>query len=284
MTLDLPEPGTPLTPATRDEDGLLVTGMHDPRLLQEAAQLYREVFGYTDPAHGVNPRLLSALAANGGSVVGVLTQEGHVVAFAYGFPGVDDEGRWYHYSQAAVVAPHAQGHGLGRRLKREQARIALAHGARHMRWAYDPAVARNAHFNLDVLGARARWFHPDFYGPDTDRLVVEWDLTDATPTTAGVGHVDPPPPFVDPAARHWGVPVPGPAGSTYLPLPASFADLAREHASTAATVRARLHEAIPALVGAGLVAASCRRLDEATSVYRFDSVDRSDGSDLARDR
>jgi len=270
MVLDLPEPGAPLTPATRDDDGLLVTGMHDPRLLQEAAQLYRGVFGYTDPAHGVNPRLLSALAANGGSVVGVLTREGHVVAFAYGFPGVDDEGRRYHYSQAAVVAPRAQGHGLGRRLKREQARIALAHGARQMRWAYDPAVARNAHFNLDVLGARARWFHPDFYGPETDRLVVEWDLTEQTPLTAGVGHVDPPPPFVDPAERRWGAPLPGPGGTTHLPVPASFSDLALSAPATAAAVRRRLREAIPSLLAMGLVASSCRRLDDQTSVYRFE--------------
>lgn len=270
MTQDLPELGAPLVPATRDEDGLLVTGMHDPLLLQEAAQLYREVFGYTDPAHGVNPRLLSALAANGGSVVGVLTEAGHVVAFAYGFPGVDDEGHWYHYSQAAVVAPQAQGHGLGRRLKREQARIALAHGARHMRWAYDPALGRNAHFNLDVLGARARWFHPDFYGPDSDRLVVEWDLTDATPTTAGVGHTDPPPPVVQPSGRHWGMPLPGPGGSTYLPLPAEFADLASDDPAAAALVRARLHTVLPELFDAGLVAVSCRRVDEQTSVYRFE--------------
>lgn len=270
MTDGLPELGAPLVPATRDEDGLLVTGMHEPRLLQEAARLYREVFGYTDPAHGVNPRLLSALAANGGSVVGVLTEAGHVVAFGYGFPGVDDDGNWYHYSQAAVVAPHAQGHGLGRRLKREQARIALAHGARHMRWAYDPVLGRNAHFNLDVLGARGRWFHPDFYGPGTDRLVVEWDLTDTTPTTAGVGHVDPPPPAVDPAGRHWGVPRPGPAGSTYLPLPAEFTDLASDDPAAATVVRTRLREALPALLDAGLVATSCRRVDESTSVYRFD--------------
>ncbi len=270
MTQDLPELGAPLVPATRDEDGLLVTGMHDPLLLQEAAQLYREVFGYTDPAHGVNPRLLSALAANGGSVVGVLTEAGHVVAFAYGFPGVDDEGHWYHYSQAAVVAPQAQGHGLGRRLKREQARIALAHGARHMRWAYDPALGRNAHFNLDVLGARARWFHPDFYGPDSDRLVVEWDLTDATPTTAGVGHTDPPPPVVGPSGRHWGMPLPGPGGSTYLPLPAEFADLASDDPAAAALVRARLHTVLPELFDAGLVAVSCRRVDEQTSVYRLE--------------
>ncbi len=252
-----------------DDDGLLVTGMSDPVLLQEAAQLYREVFGYTDPAHGVNPRLLSALAANGGSVVGVLTPDGHVVAFAYGFPGVDRDGTAYHYSQAAVVHGSAQGRGLGRRLKREQARIALEHGARHMRWAYDPAIARNAHFNLDVLGARARWFHPDFYGPESDRLVVEWDLTDTTPTTAGVGHTDPPPPAVSAEGRHWGVPVRA-DGSVYLPLPARIGELAAADPAAAATVRARLHQALPALIDEGRAAVSCRRLDVATSVYRFE--------------
>lgn len=257
------------TASVPDDDGLLVTGMSDPVLLQEAAQLYREVFGYTDPAHGVNPRLLSALAANGGSVVGVLTPDGHVVAFAYGFPGVDRDGTAYHYSQAAVVHGSAQGRGLGRRLKREQARIALEHGARHMRWAYDPAIARNAHFNLDVLGARARWFHPDFYGPESDRLVVEWDVTDTTPTTAGVGHTDPPPPAVSAEGRHWGVPVRA-DGSVYLPLPARIGELAAADPVAAATVRARLREALPALIDEGRVAVSCRRLDVATSVYRFE--------------
>ena len=52
-----------------------------------------------------------------------------------------------------------------------------------MRWTYDPAQIRNAHFNLDVLGARGRWFAPDMYGPGTDRVVVEWDLTRDEPAT-----------------------------------------------------------------------------------------------------
>jgi predicted GNAT superfamily acetyltransferase len=251
-------------------DDLVVTGLSDPAHLQAAAQLYREVFGYTDPAHGVNPRLLSALAANGGSVVGVLTPDGQVAAFAYGFPGVDELGRTYHYSQAAVVAAQVQGRGLGRRLKREQARIALAHGARTMRWAYDPMIARNAHFNLDVLGARARWFHPDFYGPGTDRLVVEWDITDTTPVTAGLGHADAEPPIVDPEGRRWGVPQPADRDAWYLPVPARINELAARDPQAARIARERVHYALPELFGVGLVAVSCRRIDELTSVYRLE--------------
>lgn len=251
-------------------DDLVVTGLSDPAQLQAAAQLYREVFGYTDPAHGVNPRLLSALAANGGSVVGVLTPDGQVVAFAYGFPGVDQTGRPYHYSQAAVVAADVQGHGLGRRLKREQARIALAHGSHTMRWAFDPMIARNAHFNLDVLGARARWFHPDFYGPGSDRLVVEWDITDTTPITAGVDHRDDEPPMVDPDGRRWGVPQPADRDAWYLPVPARVNEIASHDPQAASVARDRVHHAMPELFAVGLVAVSCRRIDELTSVYRFE--------------
>ncbi|MGW6197921.1 hypothetical protein ACWF0M_17385 [Kribbella sp. NPDC055110] len=148
----------------------------------EASALYRAVFGYLDPAYGLNPRLLGALASNGGSVVGILDESDQLVAFAYGFCGTDRRG-FYHYSQSAVVAAGQQGRGLGRMLKHAQREVALSHGMSRMRWTYDPAQIRNAHFNLDVLGARGRWFAPDMYGPGTDRVVIEWDLTREHPTT-----------------------------------------------------------------------------------------------------
>jgi predicted GNAT superfamily acetyltransferase len=249
------------------QDGLVARTLTSPHHLQAAAELYRTVFGYQDPAHGVNPRLLAALAANGGSVVGVLTPDDRVVGFAYGFAGMDEHGAPYHYSQAAVVDASVQGQGIGRRLKREQAAIALAHGATTMRWSYDPAVARNAHFNLDVLGGRARWFHPDFYGPGTDRLVVEWALAGSD---AGAGHTDPPAPHVDAGPETWGVPLDAGDGSRWLPLPARIGTLDERNPALAGSVRGLLHAAVPALLDAGLVAASCRRIDAATSVYRFD--------------
>ncbi|MFC6162891.1 GNAT family N-acetyltransferase [Kribbella jiaozuonensis] len=146
----------------------------------EASELYRAVFGYLDPAYGLNPRLLGALASNGGSVVGILDESDKLVAFAYGFCGTDRRG-FYHYSQSAVVAADQQGHGLGRMLKHAQREVALSHGMSRMRWTYDPRQVRNAHFNLDVLGARGRWFAPDMYGPGTDRVIVEWDLTREQP-------------------------------------------------------------------------------------------------------
>jgi len=146
-----------------------------PDLQDQACALYRQVLGHGEPGMELNPRLLSALVRNGGSAVGLLDEE-RLVAFAYGVHARDERGE-YHYSQSAAVAPDHQGLGLGRVLKQAQADVVRAHGVRTMRWAYDPALGRNAHFNLDVLGARARWYVDDFYfRPGSDRVVVEWDL------------------------------------------------------------------------------------------------------------
>lgn len=162
-------------PESAGEDFRAVS-LTTPARYAEAAALYRGVFGYQDPEYGLNPRLLGALTSNGGSVVGVLDEQDRLVAFAYGFCGTDRRG-FYHYSQSAVVAADRQGQGLGRMLKYAQRDVALSHGMTRMRWTYDPFQVRNAHFNLDVLGARGRWYAPDMYGPGIDRLIVEWDLT-----------------------------------------------------------------------------------------------------------
>lgn len=246
-------------------DGVRSRALVDTAELEQAALLYREVFGYTDPSHGVNPRLLAALAANSGSVVGALTPDGTLVGFAYGFAAVDDAGVHYHYSQAAVVSASVQGRGVGRRLKQAQAEVARSRGASTMRWCFDPVLARNAYFNLDVLGARGRWFHPDFYGPRTDRLVVEWDLhrvgggTDVVPVPARL-----------PADGEWGVPVAvGSAGAVAVAVPARFADHAVADTAAAQRLRASLQQTIPALLSDGLAAVSCRRLDDRTSAYLF---------------
>ncbi|BAL88838.1 hypothetical protein AMIS_36180 [Actinoplanes missouriensis 431] len=151
-----------------------------------AARLYRSVFGYVEPEWGLSPRLLAALRENSGTAIGAFDEDGTLIGFCYGFTAVE-AGEIYHYSQAAVVAPGAQGGGIGRRLKQAQAAVARDTGARSMRWTFDPYALRNAHFNLMVLGATGIRFHPDFYDePDTDRIVVSWDLTGAPPARTGM--------------------------------------------------------------------------------------------------
>jgi predicted GNAT superfamily acetyltransferase len=235
--------------------------------LVQATRIYREVFGYNDPSYAVSPRLLSALLANGGSVVGARQPSGELVAFAYGFVGIDGE-QIYHYSQAAVVAMRYRNQGLGRALKRCQREVALGHGQSRMRWAYDPAMVGAGHFNLDVLGAVGRWYRRDFYGvPGTDRVIVDWDLMSAQ---AG-SDATPRPPLSRPDLER-------PAGwlrprvsndEVWLPLPVELPVAAARLSRSEIDLRRDIHRAVGELIDAGYAATSCIRLSPESAAYQF---------------
>lgn len=231
---------------------------------RQAAELYRSVFGYDHPAYGVNPRLLAGIAANGGSVVGALDAEDRLVGFAYGFLGTDGH-RTYHYSQAAVVAPGLQSKGLGRRLKLAQREIALGWGTTAMRWAYDPMLTRNAHFNLDVLGARGVAFKPELYDePDTDRIVVEWDLT-RDPARR-------PDPEDLPAAGGWAELIKE-SDRLLLGVPSDIAAVRATRPTEATRLTDAVRELLTGLFADGYQAVSCQSVGD-TAFYIF----RTDGS------
>ncbi len=89
------------------------------------------------------------------------------------------------HSHITGVLPGLQSRGLGRVLKQHQREWAFARDVGHITWTFDPLVARNAHFNLRVLGARVTEYLVDHYGPmddgvnrgdETDRLMVSWAL------------------------------------------------------------------------------------------------------------
>jgi predicted GNAT superfamily acetyltransferase len=223
-----------------------------------AVRLYRVVFGLAPDDPAFTPKLLAALQHTGGSAVGAFDDD-RLIGFTYGFVGLD-HGMPYHYSQTAAVDPGAQGRGVGRLLKRAQAEVARHTGVRTMRWAYDPLQARNAHFNLDVLGAVGRWFHRDLYDMEdhngrTDRVVVEWVLdAQARPAV-------PPLPRTVP---EWGG-CRADGDVSWLAVPVSRDELGRT--GRAAEVRDRVAGELTRLLGAGQVLLSCRRADEHTALY-----------------
>jgi predicted GNAT superfamily acetyltransferase len=224
-----------------------------------AVRLYRVVFGLPGDDPAFTPKLLSALQHTGGSAVGAFDENDRLVGFTYGFVGLDD-GTPYHYSQTAAVDPAAQGRGVGRQLKRAQAEVARRTGVRTMRWAYDPLQARNAHFNLDVLGAVGRWFHRDLYNLEdhngrTDRVVVEWVLDAQTPAPV------PPLPHDVP---DWGECRPD-GDVCWLAVPASGDELRRS--DRAVELRDRVADELTRLLGAGRALLSCRRADDHTALY-----------------
>ncbi|WP_164479167.1 GNAT family N-acetyltransferase [Nakamurella antarctica] len=141
---------------------------------EQASSLYQRVFHYTEQ-FTLNTKLMRSLMYAGGTAVGAFSDEKVLIGFVYGFPAIDNATP-YLFSQAACVDAEWQGRGVGRALKHAQMDQARRGGFTSMRWPYDPMNTRNAFFNLSRLGARARWFKPDFYDDGhSDRLIVEWD-------------------------------------------------------------------------------------------------------------
>lgn len=239
-----------------------------------AAALYTRVFGYERPEFSLNPNLLSALARNGGSAVGVRTADDELIGFAYGFAGRDAAGHDFHYSQAAVVDAAHQGEGVGRMLKERQREVALGWGHRTMRWTFDPILSRNAHFNFTSLGAEGVGFVPDYYGrPGTDRIVVEWALARDADPFADLRHLDPPALGSEDRGRIVPTTIARADGSVldaaWVVVPAqspAVADDGEERASHD-LLRAVVRQSLTTLIEAGYLLVACRRVDAADSAY-----------------
>jgi chorismate synthase len=126
---------------------------------------------------------------------------GPMLGFVFGMTGVQD-GRLVHWSDLLAVRPEARDRGLGRRLKLYQRSLVRELGVTRMLWTYDPLVARNAHLNLNALGATVSEYVPEMYGSDTgstlhdaigtDRFVVAWDLATGAGTEEAPARGTPP--------------------------------------------------------------------------------------------
>ncbi|MGB9468611.1 MAG: hypothetical protein WBQ59_04615, partial [Candidatus Acidiferrum sp.] len=119
----------------------------------------------------------------GGQVLGAF-DGATMVGFTKAFVGLHERTPYLHSHMAAVVASHRDRH-IGRALKLFQREDALRRDFRLIEWTFDPLETKNAHFNINRLGAISRRYIPNFYGittsplhraMQTDRLLVEWQL------------------------------------------------------------------------------------------------------------
>lgn len=121
----------------------------------------------------------------GGVSAGAFDPRGRLDGFVFGLTGLDGDNEPVHWSDMLAVRADVAGRGLATRLKWFQRRVVLDRGVTRMLWTFDPLRARNAHLNLNKLGAVVREYRENMYGETdselhrgigTDRFVALWRL------------------------------------------------------------------------------------------------------------
>jgi predicted GNAT superfamily acetyltransferase len=144
--------------------------------------LEREIWGEEDLE--VEPVTTFVIAARtGGQVLGAYDGP-TLVGFTLALAAIRNGAAFLHSHMTGVRATHRD-RGVGRLLKISQREEALGRDLHLIEWTFDPLEMRNAHFNLNRLGAICRCYLPDLYGVTTsplhrglptDRLLAEWHL------------------------------------------------------------------------------------------------------------
>jgi predicted GNAT superfamily acetyltransferase len=167
-------------------DGTVIRPLatHDERA--EAVRIQEETWGATF-SERIPAAMLLVAEETGGIAAAAFSPDGRMLGFIFGVSGVRG-GALVHWSDMLAVRAEAQGRRLGEALKRYQRDRCRALGVDAMYWTYDPFVARNAHINLNILGAAVDEFVPDMYGAvtnspmhgslGTDRFIVRWAVRD----------------------------------------------------------------------------------------------------------
>ena len=150
--------------------------------------LQREAFGLPDLELSPRRHLIVSRQA-GGWTLGAFVAE-RLVGFVHHLAAVRGDNEIFGYSHMMAVAKDYQNKGVGVRLKWAQRERAMREGRKLIKWTWDPMMARNAHFNLNRLGATVDSYAENFYGIDynadssltekvglpSDRLIATWNL------------------------------------------------------------------------------------------------------------
>jgi predicted GNAT superfamily acetyltransferase len=192
--------------------GIVIRKCETSQEFHACVALQREVWE-EDPLEIEPPTMFVVAANTGGQVLGAFDGP-KLVAYILAVAGLHGVTPYIHSHHAAVHAGYRD-RGIGRALKLFQREEALSRGIRLIEWTFDPLELRNAHFNLNRLGAIARQYRQNLYGVTssplhrgipTDRLVAEWWLDSRHVLAAARGEI------VGPANEVSSVEVPLPLG------------------------------------------------------------------------
>jgi chorismate synthase len=219
----------------------------------------------------------------GGIAAGAYDAKGDLAGFVFGMTGVQ-EGQIIHWSDMLAVRPGLRDAGLGTLLKAYQRAELVSRGVARMHWTFDPLEAKNAHFNLNKLGAVAGEYVPDMYGRTdsplhrgigTDRFVTTWAMDSERVTERLVNGRPGPDPGADQGAqptfavqREGGLDVPGEpdlaidADRLLVPIPDSIQTLRDTSVEVALRWRTATRSVLPTYLERGFEAREFYRRDD----------------------
>ncbi len=161
---------------------ITIRALHSLSEFHRCVQIAREV--WADAPLDAEPHVTYVIADHtGGQVLGAFEGD-TMLGFSKAYVGVHDRTPYLHSHMTAVLPTHRD-QGIGRQLKLAQREDALRRNFRLIEWTFDPLETKNAHFNLNRLGAFSRHYVRNFYGITTsplhrglptDRLLAEWHL------------------------------------------------------------------------------------------------------------
>jgi len=217
--------------------------------------LQREVWGEDDLE--VEPATLFVVAAHTGGQVLCAYDGKTLVGFTLALAAVRNGAPFLHSHMTGVHANYRD-RGVGRMLKLFQRDEALSRDIRLIEWTFDPLELRNAHFNLNRLGAICRRYLPNLYGITTsplhrglatDRLVAEWYLDSPRVITALSNELTPP------------------RSSTTIEIPNSFDDWKTSDLPRVQSVQAAIREQFTDGFAKGYAAIAVSKTSDASSYH-----------------
>ena len=226
------------------------------REFDASIKLQREVFGLPDLEISPRRHLIVSRQA-GGWTLGAFAED-RLVGFVHHLVALQGD-EVAGYSHMMAVAADYQNKGLGAQLKWAQRERALTEGRKFIKWTWEPMRARNAHFNLNRLGAIVEAYAENFYGTDylpdqvgqgeaargidSDRLFASWHLGGDRVAELAQGR----------QPRSWGPP------AQTIEIPSDWVAMLREDVNLARRELLRVREEFKQAFAAGLVCAGFDR-------------------------
>ena len=227
-----------------------IRALHTEQEFQDAVQLQKDIWGFED-IELLPVRLFIVATKVGGQALGAFDGN-RMVGFCLAIPGLKPGGGSYLHSHMMGVTPEYRDSGVGRQLKLKQREEALARGIDLIEWTFDPLEIKNAHLNMERLGAIVRRYVRNQYGTTTshlhgglptDRCVAEWWIT--SPRVKAV--------------MEGGPPVARPEIVERIPVPAEIAILRRSDPKRARQIQQEISSRFEEYFARGLAVVGVER-------------------------